>query len=331
MRDEVGSEGAARRSGFTPGWRKRRTAGSAIWCWPPGGSISTGTRTGASCGGSPSGSGRRAPPTSVPTCAWWAAIPIEREHLVKALTIHVSQFLRNPTTFRAIQTEVLPAILADKARIGGRALRLWSVGCACGEEPYSLALLLSEMASETVRRYSTTIYGTDIEPECLRVAREGAVSRRQPQIRPGPLEAAVLHAGGARLRGETGDPASRLFQAAQHPRPGAVRPDRSRGLPQRPHLHDGPAPGTSPAATVRGAQLRGGTWFWGRSRGWPGRPGNCSSRSTFRSGSTASAATRRPSDRPEDWKPSGNRAFRLTSSFRVRYFTRHVCAARVRM
>jgi chemotaxis protein methyltransferase CheR len=99
--------------------------------------------------------------------------PIEREHLVKALTIHVSQFLRNPTTFRAIQTEVLPAILADKARVGGRALRLWSVGCACGEEPYSLALLLSEMASETVRRYSTTIYGTDIEPECLRVAREG--------------------------------------------------------------------------------------------------------------------------------------------------------------
>jgi chemotaxis protein methyltransferase CheR len=77
--------------------------------------------------------------------------PVEREHLVKALTIHVSQFLRNPTTFRAIQTEVLPAILADKARMGGRALRLWSVGCACGEEP---------------------IYGTDIEPECLRVARE---------------------------------------------------------------------------------------------------------------------------------------------------------------
>jgi chemotaxis protein methyltransferase CheR len=98
--------------------------------------------------------------------------PVEREHLVKALTIHVSQFLRNPTTFRAIQTEVLPAILTDKARMGGRALRLWSVGCACGEEPYSLALLLSEMASETVRKHSTTIYGTDIEPECLRVARE---------------------------------------------------------------------------------------------------------------------------------------------------------------
>jgi chemotaxis protein methyltransferase CheR len=36
--------------------------------------------------------------------------PIERGRLVKALTIHVSEFFRNPRTFRSIQTEVLPAI-----------------------------------------------------------------------------------------------------------------------------------------------------------------------------------------------------------------------------
>jgi chemotaxis protein methyltransferase CheR len=99
--------------------------------------------------------------------------PIERAQLVKALTIHVSQFFRNPTTFRAIETEILPAILAEKGRTGSHALRLWSVGCSCGEEPYSLALLLRETAREALGRYSTTIYGTDIEPECLRAAREG--------------------------------------------------------------------------------------------------------------------------------------------------------------
>jgi len=99
--------------------------------------------------------------------------PIERGQLVKALTIHVSQFFRNPSTFHALQHEVLPAILAEKDRTGGRALRLWSAGCACGEEAYSLALLLCEAAQEALRRYSTTIYGTDIEPECLRAAREG--------------------------------------------------------------------------------------------------------------------------------------------------------------
>lgn len=102
--------------------------------------------------------------------------PAERAELVKALTIHVSQFFRNPTTFHALQHEVLPAILAEKDRTGGRALRLWSAGCACGEEAYSLALLLCEAAQDALARYSTTIYGTDIEPECLRAAREGRYS-----------------------------------------------------------------------------------------------------------------------------------------------------------
>ncbi len=102
--------------------------------------------------------------------------PTERAALGKALTIHVSQFFRNPTTFQALQHEVLPAILAEKDRAGGRALRLWSAGCACGEEAYSLALLLRETAQDALARYSTTIYGTDIEPECLRAAREGRYS-----------------------------------------------------------------------------------------------------------------------------------------------------------
>jgi chemotaxis protein methyltransferase CheR len=99
--------------------------------------------------------------------------PLERAQLVKALTIHVSQFFRNPATFRAIQKEVLPAILAEKERTGSRALRFWSAGCACGEEAYSLALLLSVTAEEALTKYSATIYGTDIEAECLRVARQG--------------------------------------------------------------------------------------------------------------------------------------------------------------
>jgi hypothetical protein len=87
----------------------------------------------------------------------FSAAIYENPQLVKALTIHVSQFYRNPSTFRAIQREAMPAILTEKELSGGRALRLWSVGCACGEEPYSLALLLMEMAPEAIRRYSTTI------------------------------------------------------------------------------------------------------------------------------------------------------------------------------
>lgn len=97
--------------------------------------------------------------------------PAERGRLVKALTIHVSQFFRNPTTFQAIRATVLPAILAQKRAGGGRALRLWSVGCACGEEPYSLAILLLE-AGQAIQEYSNTIYATDIDPDSLRQAQE---------------------------------------------------------------------------------------------------------------------------------------------------------------
>lgn len=96
--------------------------------------------------------------------------PEERGRLVKALTIHVSQFFRNPGTFRAIQDTVLPGLLAAK-RAGGRALRLWSAGCAAGEEPYSLAILLLEAGAKVLRAYSTRIYATDIDPDSLDRAR----------------------------------------------------------------------------------------------------------------------------------------------------------------
>jgi chemotaxis protein methyltransferase CheR len=98
--------------------------------------------------------------------------PAERSRLVKALTIQVSQFFRNPTTFRAIQESVLPHVMATKRAGGGRALRLWSVGCAYGEEPYSLAMLLLQVGAPPVQQYSTAIYATDIDPDSLNQAKE---------------------------------------------------------------------------------------------------------------------------------------------------------------
>jgi len=102
--------------------------------------------------------------------------PMERGRLVKALTIHVSQFFRNPSTFRAIQQDVLPTILEKKKAGGGRALRLWSAGCACGEEPYSLAILLMEVGGYIVREFSTAIYATDIDHDSLFQARQARYS-----------------------------------------------------------------------------------------------------------------------------------------------------------
>lgn len=117
-----------------------------------------------------------------------AGNPGERRRLVQALTIHVSQFFRNPSTFRAIQDAVLPSILAAKQAGGGRALRLWSVGCAGGEEAYSLAILLLEAGAQAVRDYSTVIYATDIDADSLSRARQAryglhSLSNVAPRLR----------------------------------------------------------------------------------------------------------------------------------------------------
>jgi chemotaxis protein methyltransferase CheR len=126
--------------------------------------------------------------------------PGERGRLVKALTIHVSQFFRNPSTFRAIQESVLPNLLAAKRTGGGRALRLWSVGCATGEEPYSLAILLLEVGGQAVRRLSTTIYATDIDPDSLAQAREAQYPARSLANLPQGWQQRYFNQEGSRYR-----------------------------------------------------------------------------------------------------------------------------------
>ncbi len=125
--------------------------------------------------------------------------PVERGWLVRALTIHVSQFFRNPTTYRAIQEEVLPVLLARR-QAGGRPLRLWSVGCAGGEEPYSLAILLLEHGTESQQTHSSTIYATDIEPASLHQAREGRYPATSLATLPAALRKRYFTREGERYR-----------------------------------------------------------------------------------------------------------------------------------
>lgn len=68
--------------------------------------------------------------------------PVESQRLLDALTIHVSRFYRNPETWDLLAATVIP----DLWRRRGRAPRCWSAGCAAGEEPYTLAMLLAEQA-----------------------------------------------------------------------------------------------------------------------------------------------------------------------------------------
>ena len=105
--------------------------------------------------------------------------PAELPRLLDALTINVTQFLRNPPTFRALQESVLPALCRARAEAGRRTLRVWSAGCATGEEAYTVAILLHEVWRAEGLRQSAVIYATDIDRRSLEVAKAGRYMARQ--------------------------------------------------------------------------------------------------------------------------------------------------------
>jgi chemotaxis protein methyltransferase CheR len=97
----------------------------------------------------------------------------EHEYLTKALTINVSEFFRNPETFRVIEKEVIPFLIKSRSNSLIRSIRIWSAGCATGEEVYSLAILLHRVLGKDLDRYRISIIGTDIDNLSLEKARKG--------------------------------------------------------------------------------------------------------------------------------------------------------------
>jgi len=101
---------------------------------------------------------------------------VEMERLVGCLTIHVSSFFRNPGTYAAIRHEVFPALFAPGAP---RHVRIWSVGCARGEEPYSLAMLACEHLGAARRAWDVQIHAIDVDDRVLEEAKAAAYGAPQ--------------------------------------------------------------------------------------------------------------------------------------------------------
>lgn len=97
----------------------------------------------------------------------------EHEYLIKVLTINVSEFFRNPETFRVIEKEVIPFLIKSRSDSLVKSIRVWSAGCATGEEAYSLAILLHRVLGRDLDRYRISIIGTDIDDLSLEKARKG--------------------------------------------------------------------------------------------------------------------------------------------------------------
>lgn len=104
---------------------------------------------------------------------WLDQDPDEYARLFGALSINVTQFFRDETTFRLIQDTLLPTLLVDKAAARSQTLRVWSAGCATGQETYSLAILLAAVLRHQPAWLIARVYGTDIDTTAVACARRG--------------------------------------------------------------------------------------------------------------------------------------------------------------
>jgi chemotaxis methyl-accepting protein methylase len=71
---------------------------------------------------------------------------------------------------------VLPAIFANKAASGDRSVRVWSAGCANGEEPYTVAILLDALSRQEATGLEPVVFATDIDENALERGREALYS-----------------------------------------------------------------------------------------------------------------------------------------------------------
>ncbi|MGH7987441.1 MAG: chemotaxis protein CheB, partial [Candidatus Binataceae bacterium] len=100
-----------------------------------------------------------------------------REHseevtaLLRDLLITVTNVFRDPEAFELLQKEVVPKLFAGKS--GNDQVRVWSAGCATGEEAYSIAILLAEYAARLPDPPRIQVFATDIDEKAIAQAREG--------------------------------------------------------------------------------------------------------------------------------------------------------------
>lgn len=86
------------------------------------------------------------------------------DKFINHLTINVSEFYRNPGQWEVLAGQILPQLLRQNP-----TLKIWSAGCSTGEEPYTLAMVLSELDP----RGNHQIIATDVDQEVLKRAQEG--------------------------------------------------------------------------------------------------------------------------------------------------------------
>jgi two-component system CheB/CheR fusion protein len=115
------------------------------------------------------------------------AHPDEFAQLFNTVLINVTAFFRDEIPWDFLRSDVIPRLLAAKGH--DEPIRVWSAGCATGEEAYSLAMTIAEVVGLDVFRERVKIYATDVDEEALAAARAAVYTAKQVSgVEPALLE-----------------------------------------------------------------------------------------------------------------------------------------------
>ena len=118
--------------------------------------------------------------------------PDEFQPLFNTVLINVTSFFRDEPSWQFVAESLIPRILEERAP--QRPIRVWSAGCATGEEAYTVAMLLVEAMGEEDFLERAKIYATDADEEALTQARQGSFSERDCEPVPPELRAKYFEA-----------------------------------------------------------------------------------------------------------------------------------------
>jgi chemotaxis protein methyltransferase CheR len=112
----------------------------------------------------------------------------ELQRLINTMTVNETYFYREEYQFRCLVNSILPEIIAKRTPAEYRNIRIWSLPCSTGEEPYSLAIQLLENWHE-VDRHDVEIVASDIDTRVIGQARAGLYDDRAVQHLPAAVKA----------------------------------------------------------------------------------------------------------------------------------------------
>jgi chemotaxis protein methyltransferase CheR len=118
----------------------------------------------------------------------------EREHFINAITTNKTDFFREPEHFDFLTRVALPSLSRTAGYRSGSPLKVWSAGCSSGEEPYTIAMVLSEYELQHPG-FDFAILGTDVSTRVLDLAKTGIYQESQTVTVPPELRKKYLWQG----------------------------------------------------------------------------------------------------------------------------------------